>query len=164
MTLYEINAELKEAIDAMFASVDENGEMDAQAVERFKSLEEERKEKLDNIGAFIKNEDAEINAISDEIDKLKARLDAKKKHVEWLKNYVTADMQSQNETSFESTRVRFSFRTSERVVVDENRLPKKYFIKKITHEPDKAALKELLKGGQSIKGAEIVKRYNLQIK
>lgn len=52
----------------------------------------------------------------------------------------------------------------ESVKVDEELLPKKYFNKKITVAPDKTTLKELLKSGKKIKGAELIRTEKLVIK
>jgi len=52
----------------------------------------------------------------------------------------------------------------ESVQVDEDLLPKKYFAKKIESKPDKKTLKELLKAGKKIKGAELVRTEKLVIK
>ncbi|WP_260979297.1 siphovirus Gp157 family protein [Streptococcus pneumoniae] len=43
-------------------------------------------------------------------------------------------------------------------------LPKKYFTKKATLAPDKKTLKELLKSGKKVKGAELVRTEKLVIK
>ena len=52
----------------------------------------------------------------------------------------------------------------ESVKVNEDDLPKKYFTKKVTLAPDKKTLKELLKAGKKIKGAELVRTEKLVIK
>ena len=48
------------------------------------------------------------------------------------------------------------------VVIDEELLPKKYFVQKLT--PDKATIKELLKAGKNIKGAALQESRSLRIK
>ncbi|MGC4388733.1 siphovirus Gp157 family protein, partial [Streptococcus suis] len=55
-------------------------------------------------------------------------------------------------------------RNPESVQVDEDLLPKKYFAKKIELKPDKTALKELLKSGKKIKGAELIRTEKLVFK
>ena len=71
MNLYDIKAEIADAIESMFDSVNpETGEIDAGTVERLESLQAERAAKLDGIGAYIKNLDCDIDAIDAEIKKL----------------------------------------------------------------------------------------------
>jgi len=41
---------------------------------------------------------------------------------------------------------------------------KKYFTKKVTLAPDKKTLKELLKAGKKVKGAELIRTEKLVIK
>jgi hypothetical protein len=52
----------------------------------------------------------------------------------------------------------------ESVQVYEDLLPKKYFAKKVELKPDKTTLKELLKAGKKIKGAELIRTEKLVIK
>ena len=166
MTLYEINKAIEDAIEALFTSVDEEtGEVNQEAALELERLQETRDVKLDNIGAYMKNLNAEADAIAAEINALKERLDRKKKDYDRLKRYVENCMQFDGQTVFESARVRFSFRKSTAVEIkDENLIPKKFLVKEIKFKPDKNSIKEALNNGQKVRGAEVVTRYNLQIK
>lgn len=166
MTLYEINAAIGDAIEALFSAVnEETGEVDEEKLKALEQLKEDRAEKLDNIGAYIKNLTAEVEALKQESAALKERADAKAKKIERLKTYVTDNMLSQCETKFESKRVVFSFRKSEQVEIsDDAALPKKFLVKKVEFKPDKVAIKKALKGGAKVKGAKLVEMQNLQIK
>ena len=166
MTLYEINAAIRDAIESLFSAVnEETGEVDEEKLNALEQLKEDRAEKLDNIGAYIKNLIAEVEALKQESATLKERADVKAKKIERLKKYVADNMLSQEETKFESKRVVFSFRKSEQVEIsDDAALPKKYLVKKVEYKPDKAAIKEALKGGSKVNGAKIVEKQNLQIK
>ena len=91
MTLYEIKREIEEAIDAIFASVDEEtGEVSEDAVNKLAELNAARDEKLDNIGAYIKNLMAEAEAIKAEEKKLADRRRVIENKVERLKAYVAS--------------------------------------------------------------------------
>jgi len=164
MTLYEIERGIEAAIEAVLNSVnEETGEVDQEAAEALAQLQAAREEKLDNIGCYMKNLKAEADAIKAEVDALNERLSAKKKKYERLKDYVTNNLMAENNLSFESARVRFSFRKSVSVnIISEDDLPKKY--KKIKEEPDKTAIKQALNEGKKVRGAELVEKQNLQIK
>ena len=166
MTLFEINSAIEVGIEALLDSVDpETGEVDAEKAAALDKLKEAQTEKLDNIGAYIKNLTAEANALAEEAQKLKERADAKKKQIDKLKDYVTNCMLSDGREKIETTRAAFSFRTSKAVeILDEQALPKKYLVKKVTFSPDKTAIKEAIKAGQKVRGASIIERMNLQIK
>lgn len=166
MTLYEINAQIEDAIEAMLNSIDaETGEVDEEAASAVKNLQVAQKEKLDNIGAYIKNLKVEIAALKAEADALKKRAEQKNKDLEKLKAYVTDCMGAENLERFESTRVKFSFRKSETVQIsDENALPLQWKREKVTFEPDKEKIKAALKDGVDVPGAEIIEKNNLQVK
>lgn len=153
MNVYEIDRE-------MYALVNlETGEI--LDFEAFEALHMERDRKVENICLWIKNLTAEASAIDAEIKTLTERKKAAEKKAERLKAYAKFILGG---ADFSTAKVSVSYRKSEAVEVNEELLPKKYFAKTITYKPDKKSLKELLKGGQRIKGAELVTRNNIQIK
>lgn len=169
-SLYEIDRRIEEILDRLYSQVDDStGEVPESISEailvELDALNEERAEKLDNIGAYIKSLTAEASAIKAEIDSLKDRLDKKQKKIESLSKYVKFNLILHNEKKFETARVAFSFRKSEKVAIsDESILPKKYLKKEVTYKPDKTAIKEALKNGQKVRGAVLEENQNLQIK
>ena len=166
MTLYEINAQIQSILDRMYEEVDEEtGEVNAELMTELTEMNEARDMKLDNIGAYIKNLDAEAKAIKDEMDALKKRLDQKKRKIESLKEYVAQDMMRNGDTKKESARVVFSFRKSKAVeITDETLLPKEYVTIKTETKPDKVEIKHAIDAGKEVPGAELVERQSLQIK
>ena len=62
----------------------------------------------------------------------------------------------------ETTLFKVGFRKSKAVVVDEDKLPKKYQI--VSYKPDKKEIKKLLESGSTIRGAHIEERSNLSIR
>lgn len=165
-TLYEIDKNIEAIMDRMFDEVDEEtGEVKAEIVDELKNLQEAREQKLDNIGALIKNLTSDVEAMKTEKDALDKRIKTKQKRIDWLKSYVASDLIANDQAKFESSRVVFSFRKSVSVSIpDETKIPKKYFIKKIETVLDKAGISKLLKEGQTIRGAELIEKQNLQIK
>lgn len=163
-SLYEINVEIENALSAMLDSVnEETGEVDEAAVARLEELECARSDKLDNIGAFIKNLMAEVAALKAEAKSLAERAKAKENEIERLKVYVAQSLIARGEKSFETTRARFSFRRSEAVEIDGD-VPDSFMNIKITREPNKTAIKEAIANGEVVEGAHVVVRQNLQIK
>ena len=166
MTLYEIDAAMEEAINKMLDSVDEEtGEVNEEDAKALADLQAAKEEKLDNLGAYIKNLEAEADAIDAEIDRLEQRLGQKKRKIQRLKDYVTDNMIATGMDKFESSRVRFSFRKSEQVSIeDERNIPKEYMVETVTQKPDKKALKDALKSGIEFDGVHLITKQNLQIK
>ena len=166
MTLYEINQNIESALERMFTEVDEEtGEVNEDITAELAELNMARDQKLDNIGAYIKNLDAEAKAIKDEIDALKKRLDSKKNKIERLKEYVANDLQYHGDTKKESARVVFSFRKSKAVeITDESLIPIDYIVTKTETRVDKIAIKHAIDECCEVPGAVLVDRVSLQIK
>ena len=166
MNLYEINKSIEDLLDRMFEEVDEEtGEVNPELVTELAELNQARDEKLDNIGCYLKNLQAEYLAIKAEITNLKDRLQSKENKIERLKAYVAQDLIAHGESKKESARVVFSFRTSKSVnVTDEDKIPGYLKTEKVEWVPNKKAIKEAIEGGEEVAGAEIIVNQNLQIK
>ena len=166
MTLYEINQNIESALERMFTEVDEEtGEVKDELVTELAELNIARDEKLEAIGCYIKNLQAEAAAILEESKQLKARFEQKAKRVEYLKNMLTEDLLEHGEMKKEFTKVAYSFRKSKQVVItDEDSIPPMYIKAKVEMVPDKTAIKKAIEGGETVTGAQVVENQNIQIK
>ena len=167
-TLYELDSKIAELLETGFemSCIDaETGEIDdTQLAVYLEQLQLDRKTKIDNIAVYVKNLEAEADAIKAEEKRLKERREAKERKAERLKNYIKTSMLLQGETKFESARVSMALRNSKAVVVDESKLESVYFINKIVQSVDKKAIKAALEAGILVEGAMLEERKNLQIK
>ena len=167
-TLYELDSKIAELLETGFemSCIDaETGEIDeTQLAVYLEQLQLDRKTKIDNIAVYVKNLEAETDAIKAEEKRLKERREAKERKAERLKNYIKTSMMLQGETKFESARVSMALRNSKAVVVDESKLESVYFINKIVQSVDKKAIKAALEAGILVEGAMLEERKNLQIK
>lgn len=159
MTLYEINEQIT-------ALINDDGEI--MDFEQFEALSLERDQKIENIGCWVKNLDAEANAIKAEEKSLKERRTSAENKSERLRGYLAGFL---NGEKYSSPRVNISYRRSEAVelAVDENAFVEWAAVKrpdliKTTVEPNKTAIKDAIKGGEQIDGAYITERQNMQIK
>lgn len=153
MTLYEINAAITDCIDA------ETGEVID--FERLVALNMEREQKLENIALWIKDLTAEAAAIKAEKMKLAERQAAAENKAESLKVFLTEQLGGQK---FSTARCAVSFRRTKSVnVIDLWKLPEDY-LRYSDPTPDKKALGEALKAGQTIEGAELVEKLSAIIK
>ena len=169
--LYEIEQDIAQAIENMLNSVnEETGEVDESCVKALEDLKIQKDKKLEAIGCVIKNLRAEaalIKAEEDihqaEADACKERRESKEKHADRLAKYVASIL---NGEKWESPKVAFSFRKSDKLVIDdEQKLPKKWF--KVKETVDKTALKKAIKEGKAgvaSKYARIVEQNNIQVK
>ncbi|WP_293873314.1 siphovirus Gp157 family protein [Streptococcus sp. A12] len=123
---------------------------------------EDFENKVEGYVKVIKNLDADIEVRKNEIDRLKKLNDADKSKKERMKIDLATSMELTGHEKVDTTLFKVSFRKSEAVEVDDLLLPEAY--KVATWKADKERLKEDLKNGLEISGAELVKRKNLNIR
>lgn len=155
-TLYELNQKFNEF---EFEIDEETGEI--LNAEELDKIELERNEKLENIGLWIKNLESDAEAYKREKDSFAEKERLAKNKVESLKKYLNFVL---NGDTFKSDRVNITYRKSTALnVIDEYVIPKKYFVKQAP-KLDKKAVKDAIKSGKKVKGAEIIEKENIQIK
>ncbi len=165
MNLFDINNNIRAFIDKLYSSVDETGEIPQGDWEALNELKEARDTKIENIALYYKEALVEAEALKAEADKLSARAKTVQKKADRLKEYLSINLQRENQMGFETSRCKISFRKSEVVSIpDEDMLLKKYLKKKVTYVPDKETIKAQLKAGKAVKGATLITKQNIQIK
>lgn len=123
---------------------------------------EDYENKVENYVKVIKNLDADMEARKNEIERLRKLNDADNSKKERMKEAVKESMELTGHDRVDTPLFKVSFRKSEAVEVDDLLLPEAY--KVATYKPDKKRLKEDLKNGLEILGAELVERKNLSIR
>lgn len=164
MTLYKIDTNIREFLDSLYSQLDEDGTISDEDYATLEMWQEERKAKLENIAVYYKELVALEEALENEAKKLLERAKTAERRAEWFKRYLATSMIANGDTELQTSRCTLSFRKSEKVVVNEDQLPRKYFVEKINYTPDKKTLKELLKKGETISGASLEVTQNIQIK
>ena len=119
-------------------------------------------EKVENYIKVIKNNEADIEARKNEIKRLTELNKADERKNERMKEVLKESMDLTGHERVDTKLFKVSFRKSEAVEVDDLLLPESY--KVATYKPDKKRLKEDLKNGFEILGAELVERKNLSIR
>ena len=153
MTLYEIDGAILDCVDA------ETGEIFD--IDKFEELSLERDAKIENIGLWIKNLKAEVEALKAEKDAFAKRQKSAENKMNSLKTYLESYLEG---TAYKSTKVNITFRKSESIYVEDvSNIPDEYLRFK-EPEVDKVALKDALKNGVHIDGVEIVTKNGIQIK
>ena len=152
--LYEIDQGILECLDL------ETGEVIDPY--RLEILHMERSQKIENVACWIKNLLSDAEAIKSEKDALADREAKCRKKAEDLKRWLGNALEGQK---FNTARCAVSFRRSETVEVsDVALLPDDLKRVKTTVEPNKTAIKALLKEGQEVIGCCLVENQNIQIK
>lgn len=153
MTLYEIDQAIMDCVDM------ETGEIID--MEKLDFLQMERAEKLENVGLWIKDLKAESDAIKKEIDTLQKRKRTADNKADSLKNYLEYALDGEK---FKTPRLAVSYRKSEAVnITDFSRLGEIY-LNFPDPVPDKKAIKEAIKAGQEVEGAELVTKTSVQVR
>lgn len=159
MNIYEIDQRLLELVDP------ETGELLDE--EAFASLQMERDAKIENLILWYKNTTAEAAAVKVEADALSKRAAALKARAERLKSRVDYILQGEK---FKTARCTASYRASTFVELsDESALAawaEDGHPECIVPRPpavDKMAVKALLKAGEEVPGAQLVKKNNLVV-
>lgn len=157
MTLFEIN---KALMDFEFEIDEETGEiLNANELDELKMA---REDKIEGIGLWIKNLEAEAEAVKHEKENMADRQKRLEKKAESLKGYLIYAL---NGEKFSTPKVAMTFRKSESVVIpDEYLIPDEYVNLSISRKPNKKAIKDALKSGKDVTGAELVTKQNIQIK
>jgi hypothetical protein len=167
MKLYELSVEMQKVMDAMEQwAIEHDGDVsDFPMLDNLATLDEDFKQKVLSVAAYIKGLEAEVNAFKAEEERLERRRETTKRKVEFLKGYITSQVQSPADFHVSDARAKVSFRPSKVVdIIEENRIPVAYMrIPVAVPAPDKKLIKEALERGTAVDGAVLVKRLNLSI-
>ena len=173
MNLYSIDQRLvtliEEGFDLEFGTIFESEEELAKAIDE---VQLDLDTKIENIGCYIKNLEAEVEAFKKEEDNLETRRKQTERKIEGLKrylnSYLTACYPNDSDRAkwkFKSPKVVLRYRKSSSVEVpDIEKLDKKYLKITTKVDPDKTAIKDAIKNGEEVEGAFIKQNINLNIK
>lgn len=170
MSLYQIDQEIRQALDSLYDRVDENGEIaeitdeDMQAIAQLKA---ERHIKLENIALYSKNCDAEAAAIEAEIIKLNKRKERLERKAEGLRGLILRSMLANGDTELSSARYSAKISKSKSTeILDESLIPDEFFrvtTPKPKRTPDKMAIRKAIDSGRVITGARVVENQKVNI-
>lgn len=113
MTLYEIEEKLYQRLNEGIAFDDETGEVYTDV-----DLQKLLDDKMDDYCLFMKNEQAEIEALKNEKKSLDKRIKAKEKKQEYLKNALMEFMKRHDMKKHETSKYVVSTRKSTRLIID----------------------------------------------
>ena len=154
MNLFQIDEEI------MNCCIDtETGEV--VNAEYLEQLQMDRDTKIENIACWIKNLQADAEALKAQKQAFADRQKATENKAESLKKYLSEYLGGQK---FSTDKVAISFRKTSAVnVIDMTKIPEE-FLKYKDPEPDKTAIKNAIKAGAVVAGAEVVEGQSISIK
>lgn len=157
-TLYELTGTFKRINDT--EGLDEETKADT-----LDSIDwtDQFEEKVENTVKVIKNKEADKKQLKEEIDRLTARYKSLDNDVVWLKKSMQEAFEITGHEKVKGLLFTvYMGKNQPSVVIDEELLPKKYFVQKLT--PNKTTIKELLNAGKKVKGATLQESRSLRIK
>ena len=160
MKLYEISDAIRAALDHIEVD-EETGEIIA--ADELHEVEALAADKVEATALYLKEEDAEIKALKEEIDRMTARLKSKTKRNDYIKSMLLDALHATGKVK--TARVTVSIRTTQAVEVSEGAdLPEAYTTVKTTVSPNKVAIKQALLDGVEVPGCHIEERESVQIR
>lgn len=157
MNLYELSLSFQEV---------QNMDLDPEVMkDTLDSIEDAIENKAENIAKLIRNLESDVSAYKEEEDRLKTKRQATENKVKWLKTYLEDNMKMTGKTKFKSGMFNFSIQKNPASVniTDEKIIPGEFLIPQ-PPKVDKTSLKEILKRGIEVPGAELKQTEGLRIR
>ena len=129
------------------------------------SIEEAIEVKAENIAKWIRNLEADKKAFEEEEKRFKEKKQAADNRIKSLKLYLEDNMRLTGKTKFKAGFFSFSIQNNPPSVevFDEALIPKQFLIAQPV-KIDSAGIKELLKAGEEVPGAELKHSSGLRIR
>jgi hypothetical protein len=159
-SLYAIQADY-----LALASALEVGELTPELESALAINEQELQQKAIGYAYVIKEAEANVDTIENEIARLMALKQAEKRKADALRSAISNAMQFYGVHEVKTATVKLSFRKSEGLIGQADNLADE-FVTLIPEQrkPNAAAIKAAIKEGRNVEGYEIETRWNLQIK
>ena len=157
MNLYELSLAFQEV---------QNMDLDPEVMkDTLDSIEDAIENKAENIAKLVRNLESDVSAYKEEEDRLKTKRQATENKVKWLKTYLEDNMKLTGKTKFKSGMFNFSIQKNPASVniTDERIIPDEFLIQQ-PPKVDKTSLKEILKRGIEVPGAELKQTEGLRIR
>ncbi len=162
--LYELANNYQTTLDNLCD--EETGEINEQELENLNALSADLKEKGIAIATYLRNIDADKEALDNECKRLSARKAQLARRIEWLNIYLKTNMEACaiQEISCPLFSIKLRKNNPSVNVLDEALIPAEYMRKKVTESVDKSQILSDLKNGVFIPGVELKQGTRLDIR
>lgn len=157
MNLYELSLAFQDV---------QNMDLDPEMMkDTLDSIEDAIESKAENIAKLVRNLESDVSAYKEEEDRLKTKRQSTENKVKWLKTYLEDNMKLTGKTKFKSGMFNFAIQKNPASVniTDEKIIPGEFLIPQ-PPKVDKTSLKEILKRGIEVPGAELKQTEGLRIR
>lgn len=168
MNFYDVTKDYIERMELLEQGINaETGEMTDNTNQLAiwnEELTKDLKEKSSNVIAVVRNQEITIEALDNEIKRLKAMKDGIENRLDKFKAYIKNAMITNNIEKIDTNLgvIKFTKSTSTEIF-DESLIDKKFIETVITEKISKEKIKKALKSGEEVQGARLVENKNLKI-
>ena len=135
------------------------------AMEYLDQLGELEAEKVDAIGYAVRRRKSEIAFLQEEERRIRARRQAMESRLERFREYLRDTMRTNGVRNIKGMKTTMYLMKSESVdIYHAAELPEKFVVTKVEHHPDRAKIKEAIKNGSTVPGAQLQERVSLVVK
>ncbi len=166
MQLYKLTQDYQQTVSAI-QDLFESGEIDQQALtDTLEGLGGELQDKAVNVALHIKNLRSDIEQLDGAKKSFDARIKSAKRSLEFYETYLDINLQKAGITEIESEYAIIKYRKLPAIVEVTGEVPDNFArIIPESREPDKTAIMQALKGGESLPFAQLITgRTKLEIK
>jgi hypothetical protein len=164
LSLYQLSGNYLEALDFL---TDPEADLPAEVInDTLEALGGELEDKAINVAKFLRNMEAAAEAIKAAEADMARRRKTLESRVKWLKDYLKGNMEACGISKIECPYFKIAIQKNPTAIniLDENAIPDQFKEQVITWRIDKAAIKDAIKSGQTVPGAEQVNGTRLAIR
>ena len=159
MKLYELTQSYQQVLEIA-------EQLDAETLkDTLDSINDAVEQKVENTAFVVKQLEANISVIDEEIKRLQAMKQTQQNNVRSLKEYIQGAMEQVGMNRIQGKLIKIAIQNNPKSVevLNENVIPKNYFVEQ-KPQLDKKALLADLKGGAQVEGVEIKQSRSLRIR
>ena len=164
LSLYELSSTYLKALDDL---TDPELDLPLEVVnDTLEALGDEMETKAINVTKFMRNMEATANAIKEAETQMAKRRKALENRIKWMKDYLKGSMEHTGITKIECPYFKLSIQKNPTSVsiTNEESIPSQFKEQVISWKIDKTAIKNAIKSGETIPGAELLNGTRLAIR
>jgi len=164
LSLYELSSTYLKALDDL---TDPELDLPLEVVnDTLEALGDEMETKAINVTKFMRNMEATANAIKEAETQMAKRRKALENRIKWMKDYLKGSMEHTGITKIECPYFKLSIQKNPASVsiTNEESIPGQFKEQVISWKIDKTAIKNAIKSGETIPGANLINGTRLAIR
>lgn len=164
LSLYQLSGNYLEALEFL---TDPEADFPTEVInDTLEALGGKLEDKAINVAKFMRNMEAAAEAIKIAEADMAKRRKALENRVKWLKEYLKGNMEACGISKIECPYFKIAIQANPAAIniLDESSIPDQFKEQVITWKIDKAAIKDAIKAGETVPGAELVNGTRLAIR